>query len=56
MEKKFELGKMVKARNEPCQIVQVAEVLAGVKGLPLAEVVESCHRNSLSLYRWSMPE
>lgn len=51
-DKKFELGKMVKGRNEPCQIIQVAEVVAHVKGLPLKEIADACYRNSLNLYGW----
>lgn len=41
---------MVKGRNEPCQIVQVAEVIAHVKGVSLEEVAEACFQNSLRLY------
>ena len=51
-EKKFEMGKMVKGRNEPCRIIQVAEVIAGVKGIPLEQVTQQCYRNSLQLYGW----
>lgn len=51
-DKKFELGKMVKGRNEPCQIVQVAEVIASVKGIGLEEVAEVCYKNSCKLYGW----
>ena len=50
IEKKFEPGKMVKGRNEPCQIVQVAEVIAGVKGISVEELARVCYQNSLQLY------
>lgn len=50
-DKKFEMGKMVKGRNEPCQIIQVAEVIAGVKGLSLEEVASACYQNSMDLYK-----
>jgi TatD DNase family protein len=53
VEKKFELGKGVKGRNEPCQIVQVAEVIAGVKNVPVEEVAKACHQNSMDLYSFS---
>eukprot|EP00531_Pseudo-nitzschia_arenysensis_P018903 CAMPEP_0116133650 /NCGR_PEP_ID=MMETSP0329-20121206/10221_1 /TAXON_ID=697910 /ORGANISM="Pseudo-nitzschia arenysensis, Strain B593" /LENGTH=339 /DNA_ID=CAMNT_0003628299 /DNA_START=207 /DNA_END=1226 /DNA_ORIENTATION=+ len=49
-DKKFELGKMVKGRNEPNQIVQVAEVIAGAKGLSVQDVAEACYKNSMELY------
>ena len=35
---KWESGLMVKGRNEPVAIVQVAHVVAGVKGIPVEEV------------------
>jgi TatD DNase family protein len=52
VEKKFERGKTVKSRQEPCHIIQVAEVVAGVKQLPLKEVAGACYQNSLDLYGW----
>jgi len=56
-DKKFEAGKMVKGRNEPCQIVQVAEVIAGAKGIPVEEVARVCYQNSMDLYGgFSIPE
>jgi TatD DNase family protein len=53
-EKKFEAGVMVKGRCEPCMIVQVAEVVAGVKGIPLQDVADACYENSLRLYGWKV--
>eukprot|EP00934_Nitzschia_sp_Nitz4_P008524 Nitzschia sp. Nitz4//scaffold367_size14546//5486//6445//NITZ4_008925-RA/size14546-processed-gene-0.9-mRNA-1//1//CDS//3329549324//8514//frame0 len=52
-EKKYEAGKLVKGRNEPCQIVQVAEVIAGVKGITTEEVAKASYENSLHLFGWS---
>jgi TatD DNase family protein len=52
LEKKFEPGKMVKGRSEPCQIVQVAEVVAGAKGISVQEVADACYENTLRLYGW----
>jgi TatD DNase family protein len=51
-EKKFELGFGVKGRNEPCNIVQVAEVIAGARGITVEELAEACYENSLRLYGW----
>lgn len=51
-EKKYEPGKCVKNRQEPCHIVQVAQVLAGCKQVPLEEVARTCHDNTLQLYGW----
>jgi TatD DNase family protein len=55
-DKKFELGKMVKGRNEPCQIVQVAEIIAAVKGKSVDEVAHACYQNSMRLYGWTSSE
>ena len=52
VDKKFELGKQVKGRNEPCQIIQIAEVIAGVKDIPLEDVVNTCYENSMKLYQF----
>lgn len=51
-EKKYELGKLVKGRSEPCQVVQVAEVIAATKGISVKEVADACYQNSLRLYGW----
>jgi TatD DNase family protein len=51
-EKKFVMGMGVKGRSEPNQIIQVAEVIAGVKGISLEEVAKACYENSMSLYRF----
>lgn len=50
-EKKYEPGLQVKGRNEPCNIVQVAEVIAGCKGIGVEELVEACFSNSLKLFK-----
>jgi len=51
-EKKFVSGVMVKGRCEPCQIVQVAQVIAGVKGISVRQVADQCYQTSLALYGW----
>ena len=42
---RWEEGCMVKDRNEPCAVVAVAEAVAGLKGLPLADVCQAAERN-----------
>ncbi|KAL7566287.1 hypothetical protein ACA910_013616 [Epithemia clementina (nom. ined.)] len=49
-EKKFVMGHPVKNRQEPCHVVQVAEIVAGVQGKPLALVAETIYHNSLELF------
>jgi TatD DNase family protein len=46
-------GCCVKGRNEPCQIVQIAEVVAGAKGISVEELAKACYANSLRLYGWN---
>ncbi|TLD31497.1 hypothetical protein PspLS_03027 [Pyricularia sp. CBS 133598] len=48
---KFEMGKMVKGRNESCCIDRVAYVVAGLKGLGVGEVAEAAWGNSVEMFR-----
>ncbi|KAM3422387.1 hypothetical protein BST61_g2741 [Cercospora zeina] len=43
---KFELGKMVKERNESCLIVQVAAIVAGLKGIEIT--LQTGHRSRIA--------
>ncbi|EME87239.1 uncharacterized protein MYCFIDRAFT_84184 [Pseudocercospora fijiensis CIRAD86] len=47
---KFELGLMVKERNESCAIGQVASIVAGLKGITVEEVVEAAWRHSTEMF------
>ncbi|PWN23650.1 hypothetical protein BCV69DRAFT_264867 [Microstroma glucosiphilum] len=47
---KYDPERMVKGRNEPCAIGQVAAVVAGVKGLEIAEVAGIAERNTRWLF------
>ena len=47
---RFERGKLVKGRNEPCCITQVAEVVAALKDMSVEEVAEICYDNTLKLF------
>ena len=49
-EKKYERGKMVKGRNEPNQIIQIVEVIAGIKNVSVEEVATTCYENTCKLY------
>ena len=48
--KKWSTKTMVKSRNEPCKIVQVAEVLAEIKKIRLEEIVEAAYLNSVKVF------
>eukprot|EP00594_Rhizosolenia_setigera_P004794 CAMPEP_0178940616 /NCGR_PEP_ID=MMETSP0789-20121207/913_1 /TAXON_ID=3005 /ORGANISM="Rhizosolenia setigera, Strain CCMP 1694" /LENGTH=329 /DNA_ID=CAMNT_0020619685 /DNA_START=153 /DNA_END=1142 /DNA_ORIENTATION=+ len=50
-EKKFELGTAVKNRNEPCHIVQIAEIISGAKSMDLDEFATICRKNSYDFYK-----
>jgi len=48
---KFELGSMVKTRNESCTIERVAMVVAGLKGLSVEEVATHAWENSCRMFQ-----
>lgn len=47
---KYEAGKAVKGRNEPCTLGTVAWVVAQVKGVSMEEVAEVTRKNTLALF------
>ena len=47
---KWQSGLMVKVRNEPCLIPQVAWVIAKVKGLDVQEVCNAAWTNSVKMF------
>ncbi|KAL4927195.1 3'-5'-exodeoxyribonuclease [Aspergillus undulatus] len=47
---RWQKGCMVKGRNEPVAIVQVAHVIAGVKGITSEEVCEAAWANSIKMF------
>lgn len=47
---KFKQGMMVKGRCEPCSIVLVAEVIAGVKGVSVEEVAQAAWENTQKVF------
>jgi len=47
---KWEEGLLVKDRNEPCYLHQVAEVVAALRDVPVEELAEQCWVNSEKLF------
>lgn len=47
---RWQQGKAVKGRNEPCAIGAVAHVVAQLKGVPFEEVTEHAWRNTIALF------
>ncbi|KAL4755247.1 hypothetical protein BDW72DRAFT_200262 [Aspergillus terricola var. indicus] len=47
---RWQKGCMVKGRNEPVAIAQVAHVIAGVKGITVEEVCEAAWANSIRMF------
>ena len=47
---KWQKGLMVKGRNEPATIVQVAHVIARVKGISVEEVCQAAWKNSTEMF------
>ena len=48
--KKYEKGKLVKGRNEPCRIVEVCEAVAAIKGVSVEELAEHAYNNSCKVF------
>nr|XP_002129095.1 putative deoxyribonuclease TATDN1 [Ciona intestinalis] len=48
--KNWEKGSCVKSRNEPCHIVQVVEVMAGVRGEKVEDLAEIVYNNTNKLF------
>lgn len=49
-EMKFQRGKCVKSRQEPCHIIQVAEVVAAFRGMPLEDLADACYQNTIQCF------
>lgn len=49
-EKKFAQGHLVKSRQEPCHIVQIAEIVASLLETTVKEVASATFQNSLNLF------
>ncbi|KAL9032819.1 MAG: hypothetical protein Q9214_007797 [Letrouitia sp. 1 TL-2023] len=52
---RWEKGKMVKGRNEPCMIERVARVVSGVKGMRVEDVADHAWRNSVAMFGFEDP-
>ena len=46
------MGYPVKNRQEPVHLIQIAEIIAGIKGISLKDVADTCYTNSCKLYGW----
>ncbi len=47
---KYERGSIVKDRNEPCTIIQVAEVVAALKGMSMDELIAAVYENTRKVF------
>ncbi|KAF2070276.1 hypothetical protein CYY_008408 [Polysphondylium violaceum] len=47
---KFKSGSMVQSRNEPCNIVNVLEVIAGYRNLDIKVVADQVYLNTMSVF------
>lgn len=48
--KKWSKGKCVKNRQEPCHLIQVLEVVAGVRGVAVDVLAEQIYQNTLNVF------
>jgi TatD DNase family protein len=46
----YQEGWMVKGRNEPCKILQVAEIIAALHGEDLEQVSHQLYQNTMKLF------
>jgi len=46
---KFQKGFLVKGRNEPCNIIQVAEVVASIKNISIQELADATYQNTFEM-------
>ena len=53
---KWQKGLMVKGRNEPCTIPQVAYVIGKVRGIPVEQVCEAAWSNSIKMFGLGEPK
>lgn len=49
-EKKFQLGFTVKNRQEPCHIIQIAEIISHCHQIPIEQVAQVCYTNTCKLF------
>lgn len=47
---KFVVGKGVKGRNEPVEVVTIAHVLAGIRGEPVEQVAKAAWDNTIKVF------
>ena len=52
---KWQHGLMVKGRNEPVTIIQVAHAVADIKSIPVEELCETAWRNSITMFALGEP-
>jgi TatD DNase family protein len=58
-EKKFVMGQMVKSRQEPCHVVQIAEIIARIQqqsDIDINVVANTCYDNSVRLFGLDTPD
>ena len=48
---KYEQGKCVKDRCEPCEIVKVAEAIAGARGVDVSLIANAAFENTITLFK-----
>ena len=47
---RFVMGETVKGRCEPCHIVHVAQAVAAIKGVSVADVAAAAHASSMAMF------
>lgn len=52
----WEKDTLLKFRNEPCKLVQVVEVIAALKGMPIEQIIKAIYENTKKLFKGRLPE
>jgi len=48
--KKFEKGKLIKGRNEPCRIIEVCCAVSSILGVSAEELANAAYANSCEIF------
>jgi Tat protein secretion system quality control protein TatD with DNase activity len=45
---------VIRYRNEPCMIVQIIEIVAHLRRVQVANIINACNKNTFNLFRYEM--
>jgi Tat protein secretion system quality control protein TatD with DNase activity len=42
---------LVRTRNEPCQLIHIIEIIAGLKQCPVEEIIKATYENTVKVFK-----